>query len=60
MNRFARSDYDKKISGICGGLGERYNIDSNVIRVIFLLLYPYFNILLFIYIVCIFIIPIKD
>lgn len=26
------SDSDKKISGVCGGLGEYFNIDSTIIR----------------------------
>lgn len=26
------SDTDKKISGVCGGLGEYFNVDSTIIR----------------------------
>lgn len=33
-----RSNTDKKIAGVCGGLGEYLNIDSTVIRVIFIVL----------------------
>lgn len=33
-----RSDTDKKICGVCGGLAEYLNIDSTVIRLIWLLL----------------------
>lgn len=33
-----RSDTDKKICGVCGGLAEYLNVDSTVIRLIWLLL----------------------
>lgn len=32
------SDTDKKISGVCGGLGEYFNIDSTIIRLAWVLL----------------------
>jgi phage shock protein C len=34
MKRVYRSTTDKKIFGICGGIGEAYNIDPNVVRII--------------------------
>lgn len=33
-----RSDTDKKICGVCGGIAEYLNVDSTVIRLIWLLL----------------------
>ena len=33
-----RSTSDKKIAGICGGLGEYFNIDATIIRIIFVVL----------------------
>lgn len=32
MEKLYRSKSDSKIAGICGGLGEMFNIDPNVIR----------------------------
>jgi phage shock protein PspC (stress-responsive transcriptional regulator) len=32
MKKIYRSEKDKKIAGICGGLGEMFSIDSTVIR----------------------------
>lgn len=32
------SEADKKISGVCGGLGEYFNIDSTIIRLAWVLL----------------------
>lgn len=32
------SDTDKKIGGVCGGLGEFFNKDATLLRVLFILL----------------------
>lgn len=32
------SETDKKIAGVCGGLGEYFNIDSTIIRLAWVLL----------------------
>ncbi len=32
MKKLYRSKNDKMIAGICGGLGERFSIDSTLIR----------------------------
>ncbi|MCK4295273.1 MAG: PspC domain-containing protein [Candidatus Marinimicrobia bacterium] len=34
LKRFYRSRNDRKFLGICGGLGEYFGVDSNLIRVI--------------------------
>ena len=36
MKRLYLSRTDKKIAGVCGGLGEYFDIDSTLIRIIFL------------------------
>jgi phage shock protein C len=38
MTKFYRSTKDKKLAGICGALGEIYNIDSNLIRILLVVL----------------------
>lgn len=38
MKRLYRSTTDKKLAGICGGLGEYLDADANLIRLIFVLL----------------------
>lgn len=35
--RFYRSRTDKKIAGICGGLGKYFNMDPVLIRLLFIL-----------------------
>ncbi|MBO8132036.1 MAG: PspC domain-containing protein [Candidatus Marinimicrobia bacterium] len=34
IKKLTRSKDDRKILGICGGLGKYFNIDSNIIRII--------------------------
>lgn len=34
-----RSYQDRKIAGVCGGLGKYFNIDPTIVRVIFLVLF---------------------
>ncbi len=38
MHKLYRSQTDQKAAGICGGLGEIYHIDSNLIRLGFVFL----------------------
>jgi phage shock protein C len=39
MKRLYRSQTDRKIAGIMGGLGELYNIDPNLLRLLAVLLF---------------------
>jgi phage shock protein C len=34
-----RSQSDKMIGGVCGGLAERFNVDSSLVRLAFILLF---------------------
>ena len=38
MKRLYRSETDKKIAGVCGGLARYFNIDTTIIRLIFVVL----------------------
>ena len=38
MTKFYRSTKDKKVAGICGALGEIYNIDPNLLRILLVVL----------------------
>lgn len=38
MKKLYRSEKDKKIAGVCAGLGEYFDIDPTIIRVIFIVL----------------------
>lgn len=37
MKKLYLSDTDKKLGGVCGGLGEYFDIDPTVVRVAFIL-----------------------
>lgn len=52
------SSYDKKISGVCGGLGKYFHMDSNLIRVFFLIFaFCSFGIGILIYFLFAFVVP---
>jgi phage shock protein C len=38
MKRLYLSDTDRKIGGVCGGLGEYFDKDSTLIRILFMIL----------------------
>nr|WP_196121228.1 PspC domain-containing protein [Anaerobacillus alkaliphilus] len=38
MKRLYRTQHDRKLAGVCGGLGKYFNIDPTVVRIIFILL----------------------
>lgn len=59
MKRLHRSLTDKKIAGVCGGIGETYGLDPTLIRLgmVFLLFTPASPALLITYIVGWIIIP---
>lgn len=60
-NGLVRSKYDRVISGVCGGIGEYFNIDPTIVRLGFVIATVLFSGLgLFVYIVAIFVIPEAD
>ncbi|WP_270572500.1 PspC domain-containing protein [Bacillus glycinifermentans] len=59
MKRLFRSEKDRKIAGVVGGLAEYFNIDAALLRIITVLLFI-FSIgipVLLIYIVWVFVVP---
>ncbi len=59
MKRLYLSSRDKKIAGVCGGMGEYFNLDSTVIRVGYILLTIMTGFFpgILVYIICMAIIP---
>jgi len=57
MQTLFKSSKNKKIAGVCGGLGEFFNFDPNIIRVIFVVLSLNFGITLILYIALWLILP---
>lgn len=58
--RLSRSDRDKIIAGVAGGLGEYFNVDPNIIRILFILMAVFGGSGLIIYIVLWLILPSKS
>jgi len=58
VRKLFRSSKDSMIAGVCGGLGNYFNFDSTLIRLIFVLLFFIgFGAILFVYLVWIFVVP---
>ena len=61
QERLFRSEQDRKIAGICGGMGEFLNVDSTVIRFVFIWVgLASFGTELIVYFVCILFIPTSE
>ncbi|MFC0559321.1 PspC domain-containing protein [Halalkalibacter alkalisediminis] len=59
MKRLFRSQYDRKLAGICGGLAQYMNIDPTLVRLLAVILFFVSGVFPFIlgYIIAVFIIP---
>ena len=58
MRRIHRSATDKVIAGICGGLGEYFNIDPVILRVVWALSVLALGVGLLLYLICWILIPV--
>lgn len=38
VKKITRSKKDRIIGGVCGGLGEYFRVDSNLVRIVFIIL----------------------
>lgn len=57
VNRLYRSEEDKKVAGVCGGIAEYFGIDSTIIRLIWLVSIAVYGTGLLIYIIAAIIMP---
>lgn len=57
--RLHRSSSDKLIAGVCGGIGETYNIDPTIIRLIWAGLSLLAGAGIVLYIIAIFVMPVE-
>ena len=58
-NRLSRSETDKKIAGVCGGRAEYFEIDSTIIRLIWVISIAVYGTGLLVYIIAAIIMPTK-
>lgn len=61
MNKLQRSKSNRIFAGVCGGVGEYFNIDPTIVRIVWVLLgLPSFGTAFVVYLICSFIIPEDD
>lgn len=58
QKKLYRSNHDKKIAGVCGGIAEYFGFDSTIVRIIAAVLMLTWLPALVIYIICAFVVPI--
>ena len=57
IKRLTRSSSDKKIAGVCGGIASYFNVDSTLIRIVFLALLLAFGGGGILYLICLICMP---
>lgn len=57
MKKLYRSNTDRKLCGVCGGLAEYFDIDPTIIRLIFIFITLFGGGGLLIYLICALVIP---
>lgn len=57
MKKLYRSNTNRKLSGVCGGLAEHFDIDPTIIRLIFIFLTLFGGGGVLIYLICALVIP---
>ncbi len=57
IKRLTRSSSDKKIAGVCGGIAHYFDIDSTLVRIIFLALLFVFGGGGILYLICLICMP---
>lgn len=57
LKKLYRSRVDRKIGGVCGGLGEYFGIDSTLIRLLFVLGMIFVGGALLVYLILLIVIP---
>ena len=57
MRKLYKSQTDKKLCGVCGGIAEYFNIDSTIIRLIWLIAVVCFGTGILAYIIAAIIMP---
>ena len=57
MKKLYKSQTDKKLCGVCGGIAEYFNIDATIVRLIWALLTVFFGSGVLIYIIASLVMP---
>lgn len=59
VKKLCRVDYDKMLAGVCGGIGEYLNLDSTIVRLLFVIGTFFYLFGLIAYIVLLILLPVK-
>ena len=59
MKRLYRTQYDRQLAGICGGLAQYFSIDPTIVRILAIILFFASGVFPFLigYVIAIFVIP---
>ena len=57
MKKLYKSDVDRKLCGVCGGIAEYFGIDSTIVRLIWVVLVVFFGTGILVYIIAALVIP---
>ena len=60
VNRLYRSESDKKVAGVCGGIADYFGIDPTIIRLIWLISIAVYGTGLLVYIIAAIVMPTKE
>lgn len=60
MKRLYRSETDRKIAGVCGGIAEYFDIDPAIVRIVFTALILLWGWGLILYLICWVAVPTKS
>ncbi|WP_077328042.1 PspC domain-containing protein [Virgibacillus siamensis] len=55
--RLYRSESNRMLAGVCSGIAEYFNIDATIVRLLFAVSVLFGAFGVFVYIVCIFVVP---
>lgn len=58
--KLRRSVNDRKLAGVCGGIAKYFNVDSNIIRIIFIIVFLCGSIGIWVYLICWLVVPEED
>ena len=58
-NKLYKSESDKKLCGVCGGIAEYFGLDSTVIRLLWIIATLFIGSGILCYIICAVIMPVK-
>lgn len=60
MKKIYKSHTDRKLCGVCGGIAQTFELDPNVVRVLWAISSIFYGVSIALYIICAFILPYNE